>query len=510
MVATRESRAPLGDASGPLDGSLPVLAGLTPRPKRPASLWSPPRAVIAARRRRVLRVLGSASALAALGGLVSGWHGMWWVSATLAGLGAIYLSLLAHMRRFAERQEFIDSFAAVPGNTDDWLFASNNNDPLGSLGEAHHDPADGALGSSYALERWALARFSMACLAGWLLTPVTTLARAVTGFSSPDSTLRGWAERLERTQTQLRHQSAKALTVSVVATTLVTGAGSVLASAASASPTATVPLAHAGTATTSSYTVQPGDTLGSIAQRYGTTYAALAAKSHIADPNVITVGQILTVNESASPSRPGDTGSYTVQPGDTLGSIAQRYGTTYAALAAMNHIADPNVITVGQVLTINGTAPPPRPSVASPPTPAPSGGPASGVGLPLPVQYLHGGTVDGGVDYTAPGGTPLYAMGAGTIVAEGISGFGPNTPVLRITSGPLAGRTVYYGHAGPDTVPVGAHVAEGQQLSAVGSGIVGISTGSHLEIGFYPPQGPPAGSAMLDVVDRAVGHSTGG
>ncbi len=130
--------------------------------------------------------------------------------------------------------------------------------------------------------------------------------------------------------------------------------------------------------------------------------------------------------------------------------------------------------------------------------------------MPLPVQYLTGGSVDQGVDYTAPGGTPLYAMGSGVIIGEGINGFGPNAPVLQITSGPLAGQTVYYGHAGPDLVAVGAQVSEGEQISSVGSGIVGISTGPHLEIGFYPPGAVGAGSAMLSYINSAVGYSTGG
>jgi murein DD-endopeptidase MepM/ murein hydrolase activator NlpD len=100
-------------------------------------------------------------------------------------------------------------------------------------------------------------------------------------------------------------------------------------------------------------------------------------------------------------------------------------------------------------------------------------------------------------------------MGPGIIIREGMSGFGPNAPVLQITSGPLAGKVVYYGHAGRDLVRVGDHVAAGQQISEVGYGIVGISTGPHLEVGFYPPGGSGAGRAMLDYLNSVVGHSTG-
>jgi murein DD-endopeptidase MepM/ murein hydrolase activator NlpD len=141
---------------------------------------------------------------------------------------------------------------------------------------------------------------------------------------------------------------------------------------------------------------------------------------------------------------------------------------------------------------------------------APAGVPGpGGAGLPLPVQFLRNGSVDQGVDYSAPGGTPLYAMGSGTIVQEGISGFGPNAPVLQIDSGPLAGKAVYYGHSGPDLVPVGAHVVQGQQISIVGNGIVGISTGPHLEVGFWPTGHMGAGQPMLDYINSVVGHSTG-
>lgn len=155
---------------------------------------------------------------------------------------------------------------------------------------------------------------------------------------------------------------------------------------------------------------------------------------------------------------------------------------------------------------LESSAQPPA-AVAASATPTPPA--TGGGGLPLPVQYLKNGTVDDGVDYTAPGGTPEFAMGPGVIIREGISGFGPNAPVLQITDGPLAGRAVYYGHAGPDLVPVGAHVANGQQITIVGYGIVGESTGPHLEIGFYPVGPNGAGRPMLQYINSVVGHSTG-
>ena len=94
------------------------------------------------------------------------------------------------------------------------------------------------------------------------------------------------------------------------------------------------------------YTVQSGDSLSAIAAHFNVDMWDIVRANGIADPNVINVGQVLTIpgNQSAQ--------TYTVQSGDNLSSIAAKYGTTAAVLAVKNGIADANLIYPGQVLHI--------------------------------------------------------------------------------------------------------------------------------------------------------------
>jgi peptidoglycan DL-endopeptidase CwlO len=115
---------------------------------------------------------------------------------------------------------------------------------------------------------------------------------------------------------------------------------------------------------------------------------------------------------------------------------------------------------------------------------------------------------DQGVDIAAPGNTPEYAVCAGTIVLHGIGGFGPWAPVLHCDA-PIDGYGyVYYGHAGPENqLPIGTHVSSGETIGSIGPGIVGISTGPHLEIGFADSSGSPIGDqtagTMLSLLTAA-------
>lgn len=98
------------------------------------------------------------------------------------------------------------------------------------------------------------------------------------------------------------------------------------------------------------YTVKAGDTLYSIAKRYNVTVNALASANKISSPYIIRVGQILIIPGKAAP--PVASVKYTVKAGDTLYSIARKYNSTVAKIAAANKIPSPYLIKVGQVLTI--------------------------------------------------------------------------------------------------------------------------------------------------------------
>src|SRR5690554_1930005 len=80
------------------------------------------------------------------------------------------------------------------------------------------------------------------------------------------------------------------------------------------------------------YTVMAGDTLFFIAQRFGVSLSALiAANPQIADPDLIFPGQVICIPMEATPVPPCPGPTYTVVQGDTLFTIAQRFGVTLEA-----------------------------------------------------------------------------------------------------------------------------------------------------------------------------------
>ncbi|MBQ2774881.1 MAG: LysM peptidoglycan-binding domain-containing protein [Clostridia bacterium] len=95
--------------------------------------------------------------------------------------------------------------------------------------------------------------------------------------------------------------------------------------------------------------VRPGDTLFRIAREYDTTVPAIVRENNIVDPNRIFVGQRLTITKDA---RDSGAETYIVRSGDTLSSIAGRFGVSVSAIVSANNIENPNVIFEGETLRI--------------------------------------------------------------------------------------------------------------------------------------------------------------
>ena len=120
--------------------------------------------------------------------------------------------------------------------------------------------------------------------------------------------------------------------------------------------TPVIPVTGSGTI---SYTVQPGDTLSALAQTYNTTVTAIQALNpQITDPSLIYSGQVILIPENSAttpviPVTGSGSFTYIVQPGDNLSTLAQEYGTTVAAILALNpQISNPALIYSGEAISI--------------------------------------------------------------------------------------------------------------------------------------------------------------
>lgn len=174
-------------------------------------------------------------------------------------------------------------------------------------------------------------------------------------------------------------------------------------------PTSPLPNVPAGsssrvtsTAATSTYVVRPGDSLSKIAARNGTTVAALREANNLRS-DLIQVGQTLMIPgggaEAGAPRAVSGPGTppldaagqmtITIERGDTLGEIAQRYDVTVRDLMSANNITDPRKVRAGQTLIIPGyqavgTGAIPPPTERPPRTSAPPAQPAEPAEEPPP------------------------------------------------------------------------------------------------------------------------------
>ena len=112
-------------------------------------------------------------------------------------------------------------------------------------------------------------------------------------------------------------------------------------------------------ADTFDYTVKPGETLASIADKFQTEVQTLRELNFLLDDNIFA-GQVLSVpyvegmTAEGAPTPSPTPFTYVVEVGDTLSSIAARYNVKPGTLIEVNNILDPNNLTVGTPLLIPG------------------------------------------------------------------------------------------------------------------------------------------------------------
>lgn len=116
-----------------------------------------------------------------------------------------------------------------------------------------------------------------------------------------------------------------------------------------------VPNNNGGNTTTTPeniYTVQKGDSLWAIANKYGTTVDNIKKANNLSTNN-LSIGQTLII---PSTNVPGQTEiTYVVKKGDSLWAIANKYDTTVDKIKSTNNLSS-NTLSIGQILIIPSTS----------------------------------------------------------------------------------------------------------------------------------------------------------
>ena len=236
------------------------------------------------------------------------------------------------------------------------------------------------------------------------------------------------------------------------------------------------------------YTVEPGDTVSGIADQFEVSAdSVLWANAKLEDnPDMLSVGQIINIP-------PVSGVLYTVQSGDTVRKIADKFKSTKYSTDALvksivefefnqtvHDLKEPDyMLTVGQPLMVpNGTKPyvPRVVSAYNGPIPATAARGTGNFGWPVSGHITQKfWSRHSGIDIGAGMGSPIYAADSGYVAIAGWSTVGYGNMIL-IDHG--NGYQTRYGHLSAFMVEAGDSVKKGQLIGRVGS--TGNSTGPHL------------------------------
>ncbi len=261
----------------------------------------------------------------------------------------------------------------------------------------------------------------------------------------------------------------------------ITGDGAQPAQAPAPAPASDQVAAEAQPLAIRTYTVQAGDTVVGLAQRFGITpETILSANSSLAgNPDLLQLGQEIKI-------LPVSGALHTVASGDTLTAIAEHYKVTVAAIIEYkgNNLSEPYVLHPGDTLVVPGgvwTAP--AASGMAGPGAAPAGvGKATGSFMWPTTGRLTQGPWwrHMAIDLGTPKGTPINAADAGYVLEAGWSNVGYGQYVLLDHGN---GYRSLYAHMSVIIAKRGQWVKKGQKIGLVGS--TGNSTGPHLHFEIY-------------------------
>jgi LysM repeat protein len=234
-------------------------------------------------------------------------------------------------------------------------------------------------------------------------------------------------------------------------------------------------IVHPKNQTISIYVVRPGDTLSTIAEMFEVTPNTIRWANDIEAKGTIRVGQTLTILPIAGLK-------YTVKKGDTLASIAKKYGGDADEIANYNSL-ETQTLAVGTDLIIPDgelpvVAPPrvatPRGSSVSAPSPAQAGYYLRPIAGGVRTQGVHGYNA---VDLAAPLGTPIVAAADGEVIVARDSGWNGGYGQYIVIRHDNGSQTLY-AHESSIIVGVGQRVVRGQVIGYVGQS--GKATGPHI------------------------------
>jgi len=234
------------------------------------------------------------------------------------------------------------------------------------------------------------------------------------------------------------------------------------------------------------YIVGDGDTISSIAKKFGISVNTILWSNNLTAFSLIRAGNKLTI-------LPISGVTYVVRSGDTVGKIARNFGIEENKIFQYNSIRSANSLVIGQTIIIPGGKQIPAGSTTVAkvisnkannvvavieklvnPRKAPDSGsamlwPTEGHRITQYFSWRHTG-----LDIANKVGTPLYAAADGKVEFSGWSnGYGNN---IVINHG--GGKKTRYAHASKLFVKVGDTVERGEQIAAMGS--TGNSTGPHI------------------------------